>query len=52
MAYRLGYEEDSFLKSLSPFEPHEIELKADNCTKVNIVFESTYLGGFMEGLIS
>lgn len=36
MAYRIGYEEDSFLKSLAPFEPHEIELKADNCTKVKI----------------
>lgn len=34
MAYKSGYEEDSFLQSLAPFEPNEIELKADNCTKV------------------
>lgn len=36
MAYKVGYEEDSFLKSLAPLEPTDIELKADNCTKVCI----------------
>ncbi|KAL0268082.1 UNVERIFIED_CONTAM: hypothetical protein PYX00_010153 [Menopon gallinae] len=34
MPYTPGFEEDGFLKSLSPFEPEEIELKADNCTKI------------------
>ncbi|XP_049948214.1 galactosylgalactosylxylosylprotein 3-beta-glucuronosyltransferase P-like [Schistocerca serialis cubense] len=34
MPYKVGFEEDRFLKSLAPFEPHEIELKANNCTKV------------------
>ena len=34
MPYRAGYEEDGFLKSLAPFEPKEIELLADNCTKI------------------
>lgn len=34
MPYRPGFEEDGFLKSLSPFEPREIELLAANCTKV------------------
>ncbi|XP_066996968.1 galactosylgalactosylxylosylprotein 3-beta-glucuronosyltransferase P isoform X2 [Anabrus simplex] len=34
MPYKAGFEEDGFLKSLAPFEPHEIELKANNCTKV------------------
>ncbi|XP_050527025.1 galactosylgalactosylxylosylprotein 3-beta-glucuronosyltransferase P [Daktulosphaira vitifoliae] len=34
MPYKPGYEEDGFLRSLSPFEPREIELKADNCTKI------------------
>nr|CAD7446688.1 unnamed protein product [Timema bartmani] len=33
MPYRPGFEEDGFLKSLAPFTPSEIELKADNCTK-------------------
>lgn len=37
MAYKSGYEEDSFLQSLAPFEPREIELKAENCTKVGII---------------
>ena len=36
MAYRLGYHEDSFLRSLAPFDENEIELKADNCTKVEL----------------
>lgn len=36
MPYAPGFEEDGFLKSLSPFEPEEIELKADNCTKVRV----------------
>lgn len=34
MPYRPGYEEDGFLKSLAPFEPKEIELLADKCTRV------------------
>ncbi|KAK7789203.1 hypothetical protein R5R35_014111 [Gryllus longicercus] len=34
MPYKPGYEEDGFLKSLAPFEPSEIELKAQNCTKL------------------
>ncbi|XP_034242821.1 galactosylgalactosylxylosylprotein 3-beta-glucuronosyltransferase P [Thrips palmi] len=34
MPYSPGFEEDGFLRSLAPFEPKEIELKADNCTKV------------------
>ncbi|XP_033213764.1 galactosylgalactosylxylosylprotein 3-beta-glucuronosyltransferase P-like [Belonocnema kinseyi] len=34
MPYRAGFEEDGFLKSLAPFEPREIELLADNCTKI------------------
>jgi beta-1,3-glucuronyltransferase len=35
MPYKPGFEEDGFLRTLAPFEPHEIELKADNCTKVS-----------------
>lgn len=34
MPFRAGYEEDGFLKSLAPFEPHDAQLLADNCTKV------------------
>ncbi|EEB10296.1 glucuronyltransferase-S, putative [Pediculus humanus corporis] len=34
MPYKPGFEEDGFLRSLSPFEPKEVELKADNCTKI------------------
>ncbi|XP_023712472.1 galactosylgalactosylxylosylprotein 3-beta-glucuronosyltransferase P isoform X2 [Cryptotermes secundus] len=34
MPYKPGFEEDGFLKSLAPFEPKEIELKAKNCTEV------------------
>lgn len=34
MAYKLGYEEDSFLQSLAPFSLKDIEPKAENCTKV------------------
>lgn len=34
MPFRAGYEEDGFLRSLAPFEPTEIELLADNCTKI------------------
>ncbi|KAK6634434.1 hypothetical protein RUM43_011835 [Polyplax serrata] len=33
MPYKPGFEEDGFLRSLSPFEPRDVELKADNCTK-------------------
>jgi hypothetical protein len=35
MPYKAGFEEDGFLKSLAPFEPNEIELKAKNCTEVS-----------------
>ncbi|XP_053593426.1 galactosylgalactosylxylosylprotein 3-beta-glucuronosyltransferase P isoform X2 [Microplitis demolitor] len=34
MPYRAGFEEDGFLRSLAPFEPREIELLGDNCTRV------------------
>lgn len=34
MPFKAGYEEDGFLKSLAPFEPKDIELLADNCTKI------------------
>ncbi|CAI6353780.1 unnamed protein product [Macrosiphum euphorbiae] len=34
MPYKPGFEEDGFLRTLAPFEPHEIELRADNCTKI------------------
>ncbi|XP_063220416.1 galactosylgalactosylxylosylprotein 3-beta-glucuronosyltransferase P isoform X2 [Bacillus rossius redtenbacheri] len=34
MPYKPGFEEDGFLKSLAPFEPSQIELKANNCSKV------------------
>ncbi|XP_074095437.1 glucuronyltransferase P [Cotesia typhae] len=34
MPYRAGFEEDGFLRSLAPFEPREIELLGDNCTKI------------------
>ncbi|XP_043283252.1 galactosylgalactosylxylosylprotein 3-beta-glucuronosyltransferase P [Venturia canescens] len=34
MPYRAGFEEDGFLKSLAPLEPSEIELLADNCTRI------------------
>lgn len=34
MPYRAGFEEDGFLKSLAPFEPKEIELLGDNCTRI------------------
>ncbi|XP_015124881.1 galactosylgalactosylxylosylprotein 3-beta-glucuronosyltransferase P [Diachasma alloeum] len=34
MPYRAGYEEDGFLKSLAPFNATEVELLADNCTRV------------------
>jgi hypothetical protein len=37
MPYKPGFEEDGFLKSLAPFEPKEIELKAKNCTEVSII---------------
>lgn len=37
MPYKPGFEEDGFLRTLAPFEPHQIELKAENCTKVSIV---------------
>lgn len=34
MPFKPGYEEDGFLKSLSPFSVQDIELLASNCTKV------------------
>lgn len=34
MPYSPGYEEDGFLRGLAPFEPKEIELKANNCTEI------------------
>lgn len=34
MPFKPGYEEDGFLKSLQPFETKDIELVAENCTKV------------------
>ncbi|XP_076634607.1 glucuronyltransferase P [Colletes latitarsis] len=34
MPFKAGYEEDGFLKSLTPLEPKDIEFLADNCTKV------------------
>ncbi|XP_046683733.1 galactosylgalactosylxylosylprotein 3-beta-glucuronosyltransferase P-like [Homalodisca vitripennis] len=34
MPYKPGFEEDGFLRSLAPFEPKDIELRADNCTKI------------------
>lgn len=34
MPYKPGFEEDGFLRSLAPLEAKEIELKADDCTKV------------------
>jgi hypothetical protein len=37
MPYKPGFEEDGFLKSLTPFEPNEIELKAKNCTEVSFI---------------
>lgn len=35
MPYKSGFEEDGFLRSLAPLEAKDVELKADNCTKVN-----------------
>lgn len=34
MPFKVGYEEDGFLKSLKPLEPQQIEYLADNCTKI------------------
>lgn len=34
MPFRAGYEEDGFLKSLAPLEPRDVQLLADNCTKI------------------
>ncbi|KAF7989703.1 hypothetical protein HCN44_008377 [Aphidius gifuensis] len=34
MPYRAGFEEDGFLRSLTPFEPTEAEFFGDNCTRV------------------
>jgi len=37
MPYKPGFEEDGFLRSLAPLEPKDIELKAENCTKVRFL---------------
>lgn len=37
MPYKPGFEEDGFLRTLAPFEPRQIELKAENCSKVSII---------------
>ncbi|KAK9889333.1 hypothetical protein WA026_004608 [Henosepilachna vigintioctopunctata] len=34
MPFKPGFEEDGFLKSLEPLEPYELELLAENCTKI------------------
>lgn len=34
MPFKAGYEEDGFLKSLQPLEIKDIEIVANNCTKV------------------
>ncbi|XP_039298377.1 galactosylgalactosylxylosylprotein 3-beta-glucuronosyltransferase P isoform X2 [Nilaparvata lugens] len=34
MPFKPGFEEDGFLRSLSPFDPKDIEFKAENCTKI------------------
>lgn len=47
MPYKAGYEEDGFLKSLAPFEPNEIELKAKNCTEVSYSWCNTVTSGFL-----
>jgi hypothetical protein len=39
MPYKAGYEEDGFLKSLSPLKLTEIELLASNCTEVGFSFQ-------------
>jgi len=35
MSQKPGFKEDGFFRALALFEPHRIELKADNCTKVS-----------------
>ncbi len=35
MPFKPGYEEDGFLKSLSPLKLTEIEILASNCTEVS-----------------
>ncbi|KAJ9587545.1 hypothetical protein L9F63_019021, partial [Diploptera punctata] len=42
MPYKPGFEEDGFLKSLAPFEPKEIELKAKNCTEIGVTQAFSY----------
>jgi hypothetical protein len=37
MAFRRGYEEETFLKRME-VEPNDLEFLADNCTKVRIVY--------------
>lgn len=53
MPYKPGYEEDGFLKSLSPLNLNEIELLASNCTEVSIDwigFSLLYYCGSFVGL--
>ena len=40
MPYKPGYEEDGFLKSLSPLKLTEIELLASNCTEVGWIINA------------
>lgn len=53
MPYKPGFEEDGFLRSLAPFEAKEIELKADNCTKVtcNLSYFGTFLLSVMINIL-
>ena len=45
MPYKPGFEEDGILRSLAPFEPNEIELKARNCTEVSYSLSNTVTNG-------
>ncbi|KAJ1530979.1 hypothetical protein ONE63_005815 [Megalurothrips usitatus] len=50
MPFAPGFEEDGFLRSLAPFEPKEVELKADNCTKVLVWHTQTKINGASQPL--
>lgn len=45
MPFKPGFEEDGFLKSLSPFEPKDVELLANNCTKILVWHTQTKKNG-------
>ncbi|CAG9855290.1 unnamed protein product [Phyllotreta striolata] len=45
MPFKPGFEEDGFLKSLSPFEPRNVELLASNCTKILVWHTQTKKNG-------